>query len=304
MLKTQWNPELESLGDFFANNALALAESRESGRAQLTVYRVDAIVNRRGWTPSCAGHVSERGKIGGAPSSRSLRNLVFVLNNSDIRMESMLTLTMTPLCHQKCSPAMHRKACKLALQRLRDQGIRDYVWVREFQKNGSVHWHIFTSETVGAPGDVNHELSHDWRMWWCSLYWDKIIGESKVPKIKKRHAISRARMERGNGKDFHGSCRFEQLKSEAAGRYAAKEGAKRFQKHAPGKWKNEGGAWWRASKSIVCTPIKEVYVPGSTLETVTIKIKNQPVEVAYKLQQNRGLKILSGEQADQPEHDG
>ena len=270
-------------------------ESRKQrrGKVRVEVYRVDAILLRKGWRPKCAGTVSERGKIGNVPSSRSLRNLVFVLNNSDIPMRSMLTLTMSPLCHKLCPPHVHRYAMKLCLQRLRDKGIRDYVWVREFQKNGSVHWHIFTSATVGSPGEVNEEMSHDWTQWWCDLYWNKLLDKPKIKSIAKRWKISEWNMRNGNRKDFLGATRFEELKTEAAGRYAAKEGAKRFQKLAPVEWLDEGGAWWRASKTIKCTPIKEEWIDSDRLETTTIEIKKKPEEIAYKLQQNLGLKILS-----------
>lgn len=274
--------------------ARARADKKQPrGMVRVEVYRVDAILLRKTWTPKCAGTVTKRGTIGNVPSSRSLRNLVFVLNNSDIQMRSMLTLTMTPLCHKLCPPHVHRYAMKLCLQRLRDKGIKDYVWVREFQKNGSVHWHIFTSKQVGAPGEVNEELSHEWRNWWTDVYWKRIISPSKVPEIRKKHKISEWHMRNGNGMDFGGSCRFEELKTEAAGRYAAKEGAKRFQKLAPVEWLDEGGAWWRASKTIKCTPISEEWIKSDRLETTTMTIKDRTEEIAYKLQQNLGLKILS-----------
>ena len=268
------------------------AKKDRRGQVLVDVYRVDAILMRKGWRPKCAGTVTKRGKIGNVPSSRSLRNLVFVLNNSDIPMRSMLTLTMTPLAHKLVPPHVHRHAMKLCLQRLRDKGIRDYVWVREFQKNGSVHWHVFTSKQVGSPGQVNEDLSFDWRHWWADLYWKKLISPATLPGAKKCHKLSEWHMRHGNRNDFKGCCRFEELKTEAAGRYAAKEGAKRFQKLAPIEWLDEGGAWWRPSKSITCTPICEEWIHSSMLEVTEVEIKGKAESIAYKLQQNLGLKIL------------
>lgn len=268
-------------------------------RAQVTVYRTDAVVNRRSWTPACAGTVGERGKIGAAPSSRSLRNLVFTLNNCDVPMRSMLTLTMSPLCHQLAEPGMHRKAFKLALQRLRDTGIRHWVWVREFQSNGSVHWHVFTERSVAKPGDVNEDMTRDWIDYWSSLYWDRIhkyTGNVKAFAAKLKR--SRWHMENGNGGDFRGCCRFEELKTEAAGRYASKEGAKRFQKIAPGDWMLEGGGWWRAARCVECTPIKTAYVNADSLSTQSVTIGNgNKIDVAMKLQYSLGLKLLGKPEA-------
>ena len=294
---TGWNPDSgQSLAEFFATGRRAMAAKGK--RARVDVYRIDAVIDRRGWTPACAGTVSERGKIGNVPSSRSLQNLIFRLNNCDVPMRSMLTLTMTPLCHNLVPPAVHRKAFRNnALQRLRDMKVRDWLWVREFQGNGSVHWHVFTALDVGAPGQVNEDLSHDWSIWWSALYWDRLITSPANKDHAKRRKISRARMERGNFKKFKGCCRWEQLKTEAAGRYAAKEGAKRFQKKAVGEWEHEGGAWWRSNKGMTCTPIRQEYVYTKDLASRTVDLPDgKQIDVAYKLQQSLGLKLLTRSQ--------
>lgn len=269
------------------------ANSHNRGKVRVEVYRVDAILLRKGWRPKCAGTKTRRSKIGNTMSIRSRRNLVFTLNNCTPRMRSMLTLTMSPLCHELCPPRVHKHALKLALQRLRDKGIEDYVWVREFQKNGSVHWHIFTSFRAGESGEVNEELSSDWSRWWSDLYWKKLITPATLPEASKRHKLSEWHMRHGNGGDFLGSCRFEELVTEAAGRYAAKEGSKTIQKLMPMTWFDSGGAWWRQSKSLTCEPICEEWINSSMLEVTEVEIKGKAESVAYKLQQNLGMKILS-----------
>lgn len=269
------------------------AEVAQSARVLVDVYRVDAILLRKGWRPACAGTKTHRGKVKGYLSSRSRRNLVFKLNNSDVRMRSMLTLTMSPLCHGLVPPHVHRYAFSLVLQRLRDKGIRDYIWVREFQQNGSVHWHVFTSLQVGSPGQINEELSFEWRDWWCDLYWRKIIGEPKTKKAKKKFRLSEWHMRNGNRDDFKGACRFEELKTEAAGRYAAKEGSKTVQKLCPAIWLDAGGSWWDCSKTIKCTPISRARIDSSRLQTTSIEIKGATEEIAFTLQQNLGLKLLT-----------
>lgn len=273
------------------------ARKGKRGLVRVEVYRVDALLMRKAWRPKCAGTKSKRTKIKGFLTMKSRRNLVFTLNNCTPRMRSMLTLTMSPLCHDLVPPRVHRHAFKLALQRLRDKGIRDYVWVREFQKNGSVHWHVFTSLKVGESGEVNEELSRDWSSWWADVYWKNLIRKAELPEAKKRHRMSEWHMRNGNGGDFLGCCRFEELRTEAAGRYAAKEGSKTIQKVASDDWIDEGGAWWRASKSVKCVPIGEEWVEPSELSTTTIEIKGKPEEIAFTLQQNLGLKIISKRKA-------
>lgn len=269
------------------------AKSRRKGQCRVDVYRVDAVLLRKGWKPKCAGTKTKRSKIGNTMSFRSRRNLVFTLNNCTPNMRSMLTLTMSPLCHELLPPKVHKHAFKLALQRLRDKGIKDYVWVREFQKNGSVHWHVFTSIKVGESGEVNVEMSRDWINWWSDLYWKKLIRPATLPEAKKRHKLSEWHMRNGNGKDFLGCCRYEELMTEAAGRYAAKEGSKTIQKVMPKDWLDAGGAWWRQSKTIKCEPITQSWIDSDMLKTTTVTIKGKPEDIAYTLQQNLGLKLLS-----------
>lgn len=291
-------PEARKMENFGGNwdPDQANTRFRLTPEVKLDVYRTDAVVVRS-YKPKCAGTIGERGAIGGAPSRRSLQNLVFLLNNSDVPFVSMLTMTMTPDVHKLCTVKEHRRALANALQRLRDRGISQYCWVREFQGNGSVHWHVFTDKTVGSPGEVNSDLSRDWCEYWASLYFDRIIPHSELA-LKKRISVGenrkkqrdRNKMETGNNAEFLGCCRFEQLRTDAAGRYAGKEGAKRFQKLAPGKWQNGGGAWWRASRGVKCTPIKRVAVPADTIESTSIDIGGKEVDVAYRVQFSRGLK--------------
>ena len=250
----------------------------------LDVYRTDAVV-RRSYKPACAGTVTEGKAIGGRPSYRSLQNLVFLLNNCDTPMTSMLTITMNDQVERRNPVTFHRKTLQLALQKLRDDGVNQYCWVREFQtakedETASVHWHVFTDLDVHlTPGGINDELGDRWRRWmvrrcrkgWCS--------ESAAEKMLK-----------GNRRDFKGCCRFEQLRSDAAGRYAGKEGAKRFQKKAPPRWVN-GGAWWRASSKVKCSVKKTVVVDAKTLEEKRVDIGGgNSVTVIHKIQFGRGLK--------------
>lgn len=241
-------------------------------------YRTDAVV-KRSYKPVCAGQTdAARGRVGTEPSRRSLNNLVFLLNNCDVPMRSMFTITMSDKVHARNSVAFHKKSLSLAIQRMRYQGVSQYVWVREFQDNQTVHWHVFTDLNVmSKPGAVSKRKSWDWSEW---------LAKS----IRKRGEITKRcfRNMTTPGKDgFEGCIRVEQLKGSEAGRYAGKEGAKRFQKKAPAKWKR-GGAWWDKSMNITCTPIDEVKVNGDKLSQAKVNIQGNEVEIAHRLQYNRG----------------
>lgn len=252
---------------------------------QLECYRNDAVVIRS-YKPEAALNADrvERGNIGSAPSGTSLKRLIFVLNNADCRFRSMLTLTMTPHVNAFHSVADHRKSIKALLQKLRRDSIDSYCWVREFQTNGSVHWHVFTDFTVGVPGDVNEFMSAEYSRWWAD-YWRK----------KNAGVEDWRKMVHGDGRGFR-CCRFEQLRTEAGGRYAAKEGAKRFQKVPPKRWRKDGGAWWRCSRALTCTPLKTIEVSGDSLQWAKF---NRPdgteIEVPLKLQFSRGLRECSSD---------
>ena len=157
--------------------------------------------------------------------------------------------------------------------------------VREFQGNGSVHWHVFTTVRVAEPGEVCSRSSVEWSKWFASYY--QKLGASAACVRKMTH---------GNGSDFIGCCRFEQLQTEAAGRYAGKEGAKRFQKLAPRKWR-DGGAWWRASRNVTATPIETVEVAADDLTSSVIQNERGTFDIAHRIQFSLGLK-LSGQVPD------
>lgn len=254
---------------------------RANARTCLVRYRTDAVV-KRSYTPGCAGTVTRsKGSVVGVPGHRSLQRLCFMLNNCDTPMATMLTLTMSSQVHRNNPPSLHKRCLKAALQRLRyRKESTQYCWVREHQENGSVHWHIFTDAATTSPGQVDELESDYWRQWLVNYY-------VKNGNISER---SRHYMRHGNGSDFKGCCRFERLLTSAAGRYAGKEGAKRYQKIAPKKWRRSGCAWWRCSGNVRCTPLDSIEVHPSKLDGVKINLDaDREVEVLFRVQRNKGL---------------
>lgn len=269
---------------------------------RLVCFRTDAVYVREGWTPKCAGTVTEGKEIGGKPSRRSLQNLVFLLNNSDDLSRCMVTLTVHPWVEAAFSVVVHKRALEAYLQFSRRRGWGQYVWVREFQSIGSVHWHVFHSFECKASGDdavgaeVDLELSKEVSLWWAEYYGKKTSCErcgvgafADCEALGGECGRALRRMSASRSRDFVGACRVESLRDSAAGRYAGKEGAKRFQKEAPAKWQ-KAGAWWRGSRGIKCTPTKQVMVPFETLASSVIEVNGLVIDNVWRLQFSRGLK--------------
>lgn len=276
MAGTIWNPDDWDEGGY---------KFKPSFKAStLITYRNDAVL-QRSYRPACAGTVTAScGTVGSRPSKRSLQRLVFILNNCDVPMQSMLTITMQKEVSRRNSVSVHRKTLSLALQRLRDTGVDQYVWVREFQeKTRSVHWHIFVDSKVSSKkGGVNKDLSKRWSRWMVNRYqrsgW---CSDSAAHKMM---------MDAQDG--FVGCCRFERLRKDAAGSYAGKEGSKRFQKRAPKRWQS-GGRWWAASQTVVCTPTGTKKVSSERLSQATIRINGKEFTTAHKIQFGMGMKLAS-----------
>ena len=223
-------------------------------------------------------------KVGKAPSRKSLNKLVFILNNCDVTMKSMHTITVAKRVSKFITPEMSKGLLKAALQRLRRNAcVTQYCWVREFQKNGSIHWHVFTDFECSGDG-VDLDQSADWSFWWANRVRD---ATGDMAGLHQQYQW----MAEGDGNGFIGSVRVEKLRDEAAGRYAGKEGAKRFQKMAPAGWE-ESGRRWGASRSLTCTPIRRVQVRESSLQCATVKTKDgKTLDVPYRNQFGRGKSI-------------
>lgn len=275
--KTTVRPFWELMND--EQKAEYLARKRPVKRltSEMAIYRTDAVLIRS-YKPVCAGMVTESAAIGSVPSRRSIARLIFVLNNSDTPMRTMLTFTMTPEVNQ-ASVKDHRSIFKRALQHLRDRNASDYVWVREFQENGSLHWHIFAAfECTPSDGDIDVSETRHWSDWFCKQY-ERLLPDCDYSFMRS-----------GDGNGFYGCVRVELLRTSAAGRYAGKEGGKRMQKMPPEKWQDGGGAWWRNSKGVKCTERKRITVPISEVDAAKVIVNGKAIDVPYRVQFNVGAK--------------
>ena len=265
-----WSPD-----EFFA------AQKRLKRTMTIDKYRTDAVVIRTYKSTRTVVPPSDN-SIGGKPSKKSLSRLIFVLNNCDVPMVSMHTLTFQLRVAKILMPETATAMLKDALRKLRKAGGVNYVWVREFTKKGAVHYHIFSDYEQKAKSEVDDSESRKWSRWWGRMARRRtgdLVGLDEQYRL----------MEVGNGKDFLGCVRVERLRSDAAGRYAGKEGAKRFQKIAPPGWE-KAGRWWCKSQALTCTPLRRLQVRTSSLKSSNVVLPDGTcLDVPFKNQFGRGL---------------
>ena len=246
-------------------------------------YRNDAVVVRTYKTTRQVVPPNDH-TIGGKPSKKSLSRLVFLLNNCDVPMTSMHTLTFQLRVAKILMPDVSVGMLKDALKRLRKEGGKNYVWVREFTKKGAVHYHIFSDYEQKSKDEVDVVQSKEWSRWWARMTRRRtgdLVGLDKQYRL----------METGNGKDFLGCVQVERLRDDAAGRYAGKEGAKRFQKVAPPGWE-KSGRWWANSQGLTCTPLRRCQVRTSSLKSSNVILPNGVcLDVPFKNQFGRGKTV-------------
>ena len=267
-----WSPD-----EFFE------AQRRLKRTMTIDKYRNDAVVVRTYKTTRKVVPPNDH-TIGGKPSKKSLSRLVFLLNNCDVPMKSMHTLTFQLRVAKILMPEVAVGMLKDALKRLRKEGGKNYVWVREFTENGAVHYHIFSDYEQKAISEIDEAQSRKWSIWWARMTRRRtgdLVGLDKQYRL----------METGNKRDFLGCVQIERLRDSAAGRYAGKEGAKRFQKIAPPGWESSG-RWWANNQGLSCTPIRRCQVRTSSLKSSNVTLPDgRCLDVPFKNQFGRGKSV-------------
>lgn len=215
---------------------------------RITRYAVDAVVCRQ---PSEVRPPkgSTRGTIRSF-SWASCRRLIWTANN--VHLRTMITATMTPAVFRDHGKRKHDRVFRSLLESVKRRfHCPSYLWIREFQQNGSLHWHVFLKSSLESTLDergVDITSSRALSEWFADQY--ENITE------RDRHFMSR-----GNGDDFLGCVRVEQLRK-PAGHYAGKEAGKRYQKVMPDGWT---GRFWGASRDLKPVPVDTIDVPEESL---------------------------------------
>lgn len=172
-------------------------------------------------------------------SQRSLNKLVLTVSASDVKLNSLLTLTYG------VNYPMNGKQVKIDLNRFitymrRSFGGFEYFWFLEFQRRGAPHLH-FVSELPG-PGRCERDLMAE--------LWSKIASPLNLAYTAISSPYERKNAQIGaNTQDsvFRQHRRVEtwqELRSEdGAVRYALKYALKTRQKSVPREYRNVGRFW-------------------------------------------------------------
>lgn len=144
---------------------------------------------------------------------------MFVVNNTDVEFDTMVTLTYPAVFPEKGRIAKrHLNSFLVWLRRL--DLVRGYLWFMEFQNRGAVHFHIL----VALGGErIEHKL--------IARRWFEIVGS-------------------GDEKHLKAGTRIERLRSSSGGaRYACTYASKQAQKMVPDKMSGFG-RFWGHSKNV------------------------------------------------------
>lgn len=174
---------------------------------RLHVYRRDVVVD---WAPKtkAAGGGGPRGELR-EWSRDSRKRLMFYAANTEIKFQTMLTLTYPNV---ESDGREVKKHLNHFLTRLRQKySPVSYLWFLEWQKRGAPHYHVLTSCYV------EHH--------WLASVWYAIVDS-------------------GNPDHLKAGTRAEALREEEGGkRYAVKYAAKMYQKEVPDGYRNVGRMW-------------------------------------------------------------
>lgn len=171
-------------------------------------------------------------------SDASRRRAAFALGNAECDWLAMTTLTFHSDPGRDASVSAIEKIARAFQHRF---GEPICGWIKEFQQRGVIHFHLFHSAQSMAGqtilngsreirADDGREVSRGGFDFWIRATWLKISGQKDDREAVWWH--SRGIVEFFDSPD-------------AAGRYVAKEAAKREQKVLPAGYEKGIGRWWR-----------------------------------------------------------
>jgi hypothetical protein len=185
---------------------------------------------------------AERGVVSGVQSDKSRRRCAFYLLNAETDWKAMITLTYA----EDVGAATARRDIIRFRRRMLRLGNVEWAWFREFTLRGRVHFHWFIGgDAVGealSRGSFKEVVRRGAKTRLPESAIAKAIVESwiRVAAPVRREAFDK----------FQRGGILELLRTpDAAGRYAAKEAAKRVQKVAPPGWERPG-RWWAMAPGI------------------------------------------------------
>ena len=181
-------------------------------------------------------------------SKKSLANLIWTINASDIEFKSMLTLT-----YPKDFPANGatvKEDLRIFNQWLRARLDTEILWFLEFQTRGAPHFHILLQTDCITP-ELRRDVAMQWTKriiesnWFMACFRQFADGKEVnfLWQDYKTHCMRIANF------NMRVEC-WELAKSQKGLRnYAAKYAAKQYQKDVP-KMYTEVGRFWGCSKGV------------------------------------------------------
>lgn len=223
--------------------------------ALLHYYKNGILVSGGGGTPgrSQGRKPLEEGEDQPGQSDKSRRRAAFNLGNADCEWFGMITLTYDSASLENITGKKCKKHLRSYRETLRRLGV-SFGWILEFTRSGNPHFHIF----LPSPCPLD-------------LEWRKVRRNGKEVEVATMHGDggklvdSWQRIAGKKDRSFDEGGIIEKFRlPDAAGRYVAKESAKRVQKNTP-----EGfgwvGNWWGMSANLRPKRLYSVEIPESSL---------------------------------------
>ena len=206
---------------------------------RLDVYRNDCVVVRRG-QPNDMSIDDERGQVAEF-SKRSRMRLAFLVNNTPVEFDSLLTLTY-PGRFPQCGLVVKKHLHAILAELRRQYTGLEYVWFLEFQQRGAPHFHILLNVRLGLH--KRERLPQRERV---NAAWYRIVG-SNEPKHRQA------------------GINWENVRlPDGLRHYAVKYMAKMEQKTVPPAYRNVGRLWG-SSWGVRAKPIATV--PANTMDVL------------------------------------
>lgn len=234
----------------------------------ILVFKNGLMVSRRSKYPQDREYVARKGIY--EMSRKSKLRLTHIVNNSEVKFKSMLTLTWGDFLPPINGKELKRQLNIFLKHFRRRYKTPEYLWFLEFQRSGKPHIHILTT-LEPLPQDLV----------WFAMVWPKISVLDAVARLvgnrKGDYKITIEITEEAIIDEFTKSKAFNShpkvwekfRKKDGAFRYVLKYATKSVQKLVPPQFGNVG-RMWGVSENVLPFPIGAV-VLGQEMSEAEIR---------------------------------
>ena len=235
--------------------AISWTNPVEGASLRCTEFRHGARISY-GVTPGRFQPSEVRGKVLGMSLKSRLR-AAWAFGQAECDWAGMITLTWRELP----DPADVKRHLRNFSKWVKRQGHRFDGWILEFQRRGAPHFHIFIARGSSlwralGPGRETF-IRHGKPTKIVRGLLERQLAERWIEITGQRDPASVA---------FHHGGIIEEFRSpDAAGRYVAKEAAKRHQKELPEAYSAGVGRWWYLARQHAPRPRGDYLVPSNMI---------------------------------------